>query len=144
MLLGGCCDVSCSLLGFTQSNKLRHSWCNRTFLLLELHWCIRVGQFLLLLNSRSHMTQHLKWVFVFLQPVSNCVWVKMGSVKNHFKWVRVKTGWLRKGFLFWLLVAAVVSSCQLLWWHQHRLVSDPPCSSMIVVLWWRYILRFPV
>ncbi|KAJ0604056.1 hypothetical protein HanRHA438_Chr02g0056761 [Helianthus annuus] len=81
MLLGGCCDVSCSLLGFTQSNKLRHSW-----------------------------------------PVSNCVRVKMGSFKNHFKWVRVKTGWLRKGFLCWLVVTAVVSSCQLLWWHQHRLV----------------------
>ncbi|MFS7985111.1 hypothetical protein Hanom_Chr11g00994621 [Helianthus anomalus] len=45
------------------------------------------------------MTQHLKWVHVFLRPVSNCVKVKMGSFKNHVKWVRVKTGCLREGFL---------------------------------------------
>ncbi|MFS7914234.1 hypothetical protein Hanom_Chr02g00151011 [Helianthus anomalus] len=65
---------------------LRRAAAQQNFLVLELHWCIHVGQFLLLLNSPSHKTPHLKWVYVFLQPVSNYVRVKMGSFKNHFKW----------------------------------------------------------
>ncbi|MFS7967738.1 hypothetical protein Hanom_Chr09g00789321 [Helianthus anomalus] len=39
-----------------------------------------------------------------------------------YRFAQVKTGWLREGLLCWLVLAAVVSSCQLPWWHQHRLV----------------------